>query len=120
MWVKRLADCEEFTANDGCRIRELLHPKNDPVDLPYSIAIAVVETGGQTYKHKLDREETYYILSGKGEMHIDDKSAPVFADDLIYIPAHAVQWIENAGNEPLRFVAIVNPAWEADGDERIG
>lgn len=119
MIVKQLADCREFTANDGCRIREVLHPKNDPVALPYSLAVAVVETGGRTYKHKLDREEVYYILSGEGEMHVDGETAPVVADELVYIPAHAVQWIENTGNVPLRFMAIVNPPWTAEGDERI-
>lgn len=44
MFVKNLSDCEKFSANDGCDIQELLHPANDLVDIPYSIAIASVQT----------------------------------------------------------------------------
>ena len=119
MIIKHLSDCSEFTANDGCRIRELLHPKNDAIELPFSLAIAVVDAGQRTYKHKLDRDERYYILSGKGEMHIDDESSSVVPDDLVHIPANAIQWIENTGNEPLRFMAIVNPPWDEAGDLRV-
>jgi len=36
VFVKKTSECDAFVANDGCTIRELLHPKNDPVDLPYS------------------------------------------------------------------------------------
>lgn len=119
MLVKRLRDCAEFTANDGCRLRELLHPKVDPVDLPYSIAVATVDPGTRTYKHKLDREEVYYILSGAGEMHIGDEVSPVAEGDAAHVPAGAVQWLENTGPGPLRFMAIVNPPWGEEGDERI-
>lgn len=119
MFIKHLHDCNEFTANDGCRIRELLHPKNDAIELPFSIAIAVVNAGQHTWKHRLDRDEHYYILSGKGVMYIDDESAEVVPDDLVYIPANAIQWIENTGNKPLRFMAIVNPPWDEKGDQRI-
>ena len=40
--VKRLADCPAILAHDGCRLKGLLHPGNDAVDIPYSLAIAVV------------------------------------------------------------------------------
>jgi len=49
VFVKNLDDCIEFLANDGCKIRELLHPANDHLALPYSIVIAKIEKYGAIY-----------------------------------------------------------------------
>ncbi|MEX2525767.1 MAG: cupin domain-containing protein, partial [Gammaproteobacteria bacterium] len=117
MFVKKLDDCNEFIANDGCRIREVLHRKNDPVDLPYSLAVARVEPGKQTYRHRLRETEVYYILSGTGVMHIDEESRDVSADEAVVIPPGTVQWIENNGSRELSFIALVNPPWSEEGDE---
>ncbi|MFT5425351.1 MAG: mannose-6-phosphate isomerase-like protein (cupin superfamily) [Gammaproteobacteria bacterium] len=119
MFVKKTSDCEAFVANDGCNIRELLHPKNDVVDLPYSLALATVEIGKQSYQHKLEQTEVYHILQGHGQMIVDSEVCEVVAGDVIVIPEQALQWIENIGNEPLVFVAIVSPPWTEDGDVRI-
>ncbi len=119
MFIKNLNECEEFTANDGCRIRELLHPKNDPVNLPYSIAIATVDAAGRSYRHMLNLTEIYYILEGTGRMHIDNESAEVKEGDVIVIPAVASQWIENPDDKELVFAAIVSPPWNAMDDVRL-
>ena len=119
MFIKNLGDCKEYTANDGCRLRELLHPKNDPVDLPYSIAIARIEPGKQTYKHKLAHTEVYYILSGEGIMHVDKEVKNVQQGDVILVPRKAIQWLENTGTTVMQFIAIVNPPWTEQDDIRI-
>ena len=119
MFVKKTSDCVVFIANDGCKIRELLHPKNDPVDLPYSLALATVDVGRKSYQHKLQQSEIYYILQGCGRMFIEKEENEVVAGDVIVIPAEALQWIENIGKEPLVFAAIVSPPWTEDGDSRI-
>lgn len=119
MFVKKLEACKEFIANDGCHIREVLHRKNDPLDLPYSLAVARVEAGRQTYRHRLRGTEVYYILSGRGTMHIDEESREVAANEAVVIPPGAVQWIENSGDEELCFIALVNPPWSEEGDERL-
>ena len=118
MFVKKTSDCEAFVANDGCNIRELLHPKNDAVDLPYSLALATVEIGKQSYQHKLEQTEVYHILQGHGQMIVDSEVCEVVAGDVIVIPEQALQWIENIGNEPLIFAAIVSPPWTEEGDIR--
>ena len=119
MFVKSINDCSEFIANDGCRIQEWLHPKNDPVELSYSVAMATVDVGQHSYKHKLEQAEVYLITAGKGLMHIDDEEREVQSGDAIYIKPSSIQWIENRANEPLRFIAIVNPPWSDEGDMRI-
>jgi len=98
------------------RIRELLHPKNDPINLPYSIAIARVEADKHSSKHTLEQTEVYYMLNGRGIMHIDDEIQETRAGDVILIPPGAIQWIENNGERELQFIAIVSPPWRAQDD----
>lgn len=119
MFVKSIDDCVEFTANDGCRIKEWLHPKNDAIDLPYSVAVATVDVGQHSYKHKLEQAEVYLITAGRGLMHIDDEQQEVNAGDAIYIEPERIQWIENSGEEVLTFTAIVSPPWSEEGDLRL-
>ncbi len=119
MFVKNINECVEFTANDGCQIKEWLHPKNEPVQLSYSVAMATVDVGQHSYKHMLEQTETYLITAGQGLMHIDDEEKIVKTGDAIYIEPKRVQWIENNGQEPLCFIAIVNPPWSEEGDVRL-
>ena len=119
MLTKRQADCPEFIANDGCRIREVLHPKNDPVSLPYSLALATVDAGKASYRHRLKQAEVYYLLEGCGLMHVNGEVRPVSAGDVVHIPPDAKQWIENPGAGPLVFAAIVSPPWRTEDDERL-
>lgn len=119
MLIKRTSECNEFTANDGCRIREVLHPRNDDVDMPLSLAVARVEPGQQSYAHYLKQVEVYYILEGRGLMHIGEESAEVGPGDAVYIPAGASQWIRNLGDSELVFVAVCAPPWSEEGDIRL-
>lgn len=119
MFVKNISECVEFTANDGCNIREWLHPKNDAIELPYSVAIATVDIGQHSYKHKLEQAEVYLITAGRGLMHIDDEEREVTTGDAVYIEPSRTQWIENIGDEVLRFTAIVNPPWSDEQDIRL-
>lgn len=119
MFIKNLNDCKEFTALDGCGIRELLHPEKDPHTLPYSLAYARVESGKGTYRHQLKQTEIYFILEGSGRMYIDEESREVGKGDVIVIPAQAKQRIDNTGPETLEFIAIVSPPWRAEDDVKV-
>ncbi|MEQ8496112.1 MAG: cupin domain-containing protein [Gammaproteobacteria bacterium] len=119
MFTKSLSDCESLIANDGCKVWEILHPKNDAVALPYSFALAEVAVGEHSYRHRLEQVEVYYVLAGRGLMHIDDEVRELEAGDAVVIPPRAVQWIENLGTVPLRFIAVVSPPWCAADDERL-
>lgn len=119
MFVKNLEACDEITANDGCLLRELLHPANDPVHLPCSIAVARVGKNARTYKHTLTHAEVYFILSGTGKMYINDEVQDIGRDDVVLIPPGSVQWLENTGNSDIRFMAIVSPPWTKECDVRI-
>jgi len=118
MLIQKLNACEEFIAGDGTQLRELLHPDKQAVDLRYSLAHAALPAGQTSVLHSLTTSEVYYILSGVGEMHIDDETQFVEAGDAVYIPPNAKQFIYNSGTEPLIFICIVDPAWRKE-DETI-
>jgi mannose-6-phosphate isomerase-like protein (cupin superfamily) len=120
MLIRKLNACDEFVAGDGTLLRELLHPDKQPLALRYSLAHAIVPVGQTSYPHSLKTSEVYYILSGTGEMHIDDESQVVEPGDTIYIPPDARQFIYNCGTDPLVFICIVDPAWQKEDETVYG
>ncbi len=116
MLIRRLSDCEEFTAGDNCRLREILHPDKADIALRYSLAHAVVAPGQTTWLHALGTTEVYYILAGEGMMRINDEKVPVRPGDTVYIPPQAKQQITNSGATDLRFLCIVDPAWRKEDE----
>jgi mannose-6-phosphate isomerase-like protein (cupin superfamily) len=117
--VRRFEDCAEIVANDGCRLRELLHPDRGAAGLPYSLARARLGPGESTAPHRLTGEsEVYYILEGTGRLHVGETSAAVAPGDTVVVPAGAVQWLVCTGAGPLEFLNIVSPPWRADHDLR--
>ena len=118
MIIKTLGGTFEFAAGDSSFLKELLHPAKESLAIGYSLAHAVVKPGEKTRPHRLKSSEVYYILEGRGLMHVDGERAEVEAGQAVYIPPLAVQSIENAGPNDLAFLCIVDPAWRA-GDEDV-
>lgn len=118
MLIQKLNDCPEFIAGDATRLRELLHPDKQQVELRYSLAHATLPVGETSTPHSLKTSEVYYIMSGVGEMHIDGETQRVSAGDTVYIPPNARQFIHNCGTDQLVFICIVDPAWRKE-DETV-
>ena len=114
MFIRKQDQCTPITAGDNTILKEILHPDKAELSLRYSLAHAVVPARTASLKHKLSTAEVYYILSGRGVMHIDSGTQDVVATDTIYIPPGSVQWIENPGDERLVFLCIVDPAWQPE------
>lgn len=119
MLIRRPEECAEILANDGCRLRELLHPERGAPGLSFSLAVAMLEQGESTLPHRLTEEtETYYVISGYGRICVDGASEFLRPGDVAVVPSGAEQWIECAGPETLRFLNIVDPPWNKDHDVR--
>ncbi len=116
--IKKLKDSVAFIAGDLTEIQELIHPKNDFLNLPYSLAMASLPLGKSSLPHRLKSNELYFILEGNGEMHIEDAVFHVEKGDTINIPPNALQWIRNTGPGTLKFLCIVSPPWSGE-DEYI-
>ena len=118
MLIRKLKDCLEITAGDETILKELLHPEREyKYTGRYSLAHATVKPGKSSLKHRLKTDEVYYVISGKGKMHIDAETAEVGAGDAIEIPPNSTQWVENTGSDNLTFLCIVDPAWQPQDEE---
>jgi len=118
--IIHLADCEEFLGGDDSTLRELLHPDKADLRIRYSLAHATVRPGAKTRPHRLRAAEVYYVLRGRGRMHIDDEVSAVRVHCAVYIPPGATQYIENTGRGALVFLCIVDPAWRREDEEVWG
>ncbi len=117
MFIRELNDCPEFIAGDNCVLREILHPAKADLEIRYSLAHAIVKPGDTTRTHWLRTSEVYYIIDGEGIMHINEESSPVGPGSTIYTPPLAKQSITNPGEKDLRFICIVDPAWQKEDEE---
>jgi mannose-6-phosphate isomerase-like protein (cupin superfamily) len=119
MLIKDSKDCEEIIAGDNSILREVLHPKNEELQIRYSIAHAMVRPGETSLPHRMKTTEVYYILEGEGIMYIEDESEKVHAGQAVYIPPSDKQYIKNTGNSDLKFLCIVDPAWRPEDEEVV-
>jgi len=119
MFIKNLQDCREFFAGDNTILREILHPDKEKLDFRYSLAHAMLKPGKTSLPHKMKTSEVYYILEGEGIMHIDNETSKVFPRQAICIPPNAVQYIHNCGNSDLKFLCIVDPAWQKEDEVEL-
>ncbi|MCH2021122.1 MAG: cupin domain-containing protein [Saprospiraceae bacterium] len=119
MFYKKLKEAIQFIAGDHTILREIMHPKHDNVPIGYSIAHARVEAGKASLPHQLKSTETYYILNGKGMMHIGNESFKVEKDDVFLVPAQTRQYIINTGKTDLLFLCIVEPYWMEEEEEIV-
>lgn len=117
MFIKGLKDCKEFIAGDGAILREFLHPDKLGLKISYSLAHAKVSPGKTTRPHRLKTSEVYYILEGEGIMYIDEESGHVYSGCTVYIPPNSKQYIKNTGKSDLKFLCIVDPAWQPKDEE---
>ena len=117
MLIKDLQQCTENIAGDNTILRQILHPDKEPFALRYSLSHAIVKPGDTSWLHALKSSEVYFILEGKGEMHIGNERADVSPGHTIYIPPHAQQCITNTGTTDLKFLCIVDPAWRQEDEE---
>jgi oxalate decarboxylase/phosphoglucose isomerase-like protein (cupin superfamily) len=58
-----------------------------------------------------ESEEILYVLSGEGTQMVDDgEPFPIRAGDTIYVPVAVFHSTLNTGWEPMRLLALYNPA----------
>ncbi|MFH1689144.1 MAG: cupin domain-containing protein [Candidatus Eisenbacteria bacterium] len=118
MLTKDIASLTPVPVADYSRLREILHPERDPVDIRYSLAHATVGVGEASVRHRMATVEVYYFLAGTGVMHVGDEFRTVGPGHTVAVPAGAEQWVENAGDHDLEFLCIVDPAWREE-DEKV-
>ena len=66
--------------------------------------VAQLAPGAQLVLHHHEPDENYYIVSGQGEMEIDDVTTAVGPGCAIYIPVNSRHALRCTGSEPMFFV----------------
>ncbi|KKG16076.1 hypothetical protein EO98_08330 [Methanosarcina sp. 2.H.T.1A.6] len=113
IFCRNLSECTYLEEPGNIHVVELLNPGNIDrnLDINYSIAHAVIEPGENIAPHLMKNPEVHYILEGEGILYIDGIPVELCKDQLIYIPAGAIQTTYNTGNATLKFLAINQPGW---------
>jgi mannose-6-phosphate isomerase-like protein (cupin superfamily) len=114
---KRVSDVKAFAAGDATFIREILHPRNEGIDLPYSLAYGSLEVGASSIPHVLQNDELYYILDGKAAIQNGEEVIEVNAHEVFLVRKNTRQFVRNLGDKKLIFLCIVSPPWSEDKEE---
>ncbi|MBV7537054.1 cupin domain-containing protein [Duganella sp. sic0402] len=108
-----------ITAAPGVTLRELsgrtapAGARSDKV----SVALFRLEPGkASAWSHNKLGEESFFVLSGEGEVWTDGKVQPVQPGSYIVIQPSTVRSIRASKGVPLTFYAITSPAWSSDDD----
>ena len=75
------------------------------------LAIAKLSAGKEIESHIDPMEEIYFILSGSGEMRVDNESKSVGPGDATWIPAGSSHSLLNNGKEDCIILVVASPAW---------
>ena len=98
---------QEFWTGERCWITELLNNDRYP---EVSVARTRVEPGVTTDLHSLSVSEWYLIESGQGQMTVGEQPARrVYPGDVVTIPKHVAQKIQNDGDLDLVFLCVCAP-----------
>ena len=119
MIIKRIQDIEPISGDEGTEIRQIFHPHNTLDGIRYSLAQSIIQPGKTSKPHKMKTSEVYFVLEGKGVLHIDDELVIVDKHQSIFVPPFSLQYLENTGDVELKVLCIVDPAWKKDDEVLI-
>jgi mannose-6-phosphate isomerase-like protein (cupin superfamily) len=106
--------CIPFLAQDEAVIRELVAHRNLPVK-NQSLAEATMPPGSKVLRHyHRQTEEIYYILAGRGLMHLEGEEREVGPGDAIAILPGQVHGITTLGQTDLVLLAACSPGYELE------
>ena len=103
---------ESVEAADGLRKGVLLDESHGAPN--FAIRRFVLEPGATVPKHTNAIEHEQYVLAGEYVVGIDGAEHVVRPGDSLLIPAGAVHWYRNEGDEPGAFLCAV-----PNGDDTI-
>ena len=116
MIVKKIEEIEAFTGQEGTQIKQIFSPSETDNSIRYSIAHCTINPGKTSKPHVMKTSEIYYILEGKGVLHLEDEEQEVKKNDAIFVPPNSRQFLENNGETNLIALCIVDPAWRQEDE----
>ncbi len=74
------------------------------------LAMATLAPGKEIEEHIDPMEEIYFVLSGKGEMQVDDEKQTVGPGDATWIPVGSRHSLLNTGDDECVILVVASPA----------
>jgi len=75
------------------------------------LAIAMLAPGKTIEAHVDPMEEIYFIMTGEGEMTVDNETRHVKPGDATWIPTGSSHALTNSGTEDCVVLVVASPAW---------
>ena len=75
------------------------------------LAIANLEKGKTIESHRDPMEEIYFVLSGEGEMSVDEETRHVRPGDATWIPAGSAHSLTNSSEKDLLILVVASSNW---------
>jgi quercetin dioxygenase-like cupin family protein len=112
--IRRASDAEyeDVGAADGMRKAVLLDDGDGAPN--FAMRRFELEPGATVPEHTNEVEHEQYVLEGTYTVGIEGEEHTVSAGDSLLIPAGAIHWYENDGDEPGAFICVV-----PNGDDEI-
>jgi quercetin dioxygenase-like cupin family protein len=112
--VKRGADVEyeDVDAADGMHKGVLLDESDGAPN--FAMRRFVLEAGASVPEHTNEVEHEQYVLEGEYTVGIEGEEYEVSAGNSLLIPAGAVHWYDNDGDQQGAFICVV-----PNGDDEI-
>jgi mannose-6-phosphate isomerase-like protein (cupin superfamily) len=102
----------EFPA--GRRTRVILG-ENGAINGEYFVqGFVVIYPGGSVPMHEHENVESYVILSGEGQMSVDEQSEPVGPYDCIYMEKGQKHSLQNTGTVDMHVMFVYAPKMIVD------
>lgn len=107
---------------EGVTLKSFLHPEpmfNDGFesddlgrpDIRYSFGLFIIEKGKFWPLTRFSISEVDYILEGQAEFEVEGEKIQAQKGDVVYIPANQARTIRVLGDQNLKYLSIVDPAW---------
>jgi len=96
-------------------------PWNIP-DTQHTVFLDEIPPGchvGEHY-HQQGTVEIFTILSGSGEILLDDEIYPLQPESVVYVHNESRHSLRNTGNVPLRFMVVITPTGLEDRFKAMG
>ena len=75
------------------------------------LAIANLAKGKTIESHRDPMEEIYFVLSGEGEMSVDEETRHVRPGDATWIPAGSAHSLTNSSQQDLLILVVASSNW---------
>jgi mannose-6-phosphate isomerase-like protein (cupin superfamily) len=75
------------------------------------LAIGNLEKGKTIESHRDPMEEIYFVLSGEGEMSVDEETKHVRPGDATWIPAGSAHSLTNSSEMDLLILVVASSNW---------